>query len=292
MSSRLVIKRGGQRKLASYSTPVGPGRPRKIGLLGSIQASLKVAPWMDPTWEWWAHSSVVNAIPQGIASRLFDPHPLHCATSNPCKNGFKDYYAWLQSQGTPIFMEEQYPEIPAALRFPLEVHQTLWPGVPFGSTTAYMVAQALYEGVTHLGCWGIHYDKGRDYQDQRANAEHWLGIARGAGVQIVIPQESPLCHEPRELYGYESHSTPEKYAAYLQRHAEDVKDVRFSASKLRALTSPEDYARAEQTRNKKHPEFARVCAEEGLNEPMPPELLEHEARTRANAVAELTGATK
>jgi hypothetical protein len=35
-------------------------------------------------------------------------------------------------------------------------------------------------------------------------------------VHLVIPKISPLCHEPRLLYGYESH-TPELFEARLEK---------------------------------------------------------------------------
>ena len=172
-------------------------------------------PWQDPAWEFWAHASVIQALPHMRCDRLFDLHPKHCFMEER-KNGFKDYFGFLKRCPIPIYMQQRYDEIPASVRFPLELIQQQWPDTKFGSMTAYMVALALYEGVTHLGLWGIDYAHKTEYEEQRANAEHWVGIARGAGVHIIIPPSSPLCHEPQLLYGYESH-TPELYQARKER---------------------------------------------------------------------------
>lgn len=197
---------------------VGPGRQRKVAIIGSHSGSVLFAPYRDPTWEVWAHSSCAQLVPKGRADRLFDVHPRHCFEIAR-KNGFLDYFAYLKACKTPIWMQEVYPDIPQSQRYPIELVRSLWPDVPLGSQTAEMIALALIEGVTHLGFWGVHYSHGSDYEESRPNCEQWIGIARGMGVQIVIPSQSPLCHEPREVYGYETHATPEKYAERLKKFA-------------------------------------------------------------------------
>ena len=119
---------------------------------------------------------------------------------------------------TPIYMQKHYPEIPASVRYPKERIQAEWPNLPFGSQTAWMIALALAEGATHIGLYGIHYQHESEYWDQRANAELWIGIALGRGVQVLIPEGAPIAREPVDLYGYESH-TPEKYAERKRRFA-------------------------------------------------------------------------
>jgi hypothetical protein len=178
-------------------------------------------------------------------------------------------------------MQEQYPEIAASQKYPLNLVRSYWPDVPIGSIVSYMIAQALIEGVTHLGFWGIHFASGSEYGDQRANCEHWIGIARGMGVQIVIPKSSPLCHEPIDLYGYESH-TPEKYAARKQRFMEAARKTAFSPAGL-APATPEALERAAAIRKEKDPAWCAEVATYGAKEQIPQELLDMEARERERA---------
>lgn len=189
-------------------------RQRKVALIGSVRQTLQYAPFDDPSWEIWAHNSLPpRAIDWGRVDRVFDLHPPHVfQTKQKC--GRRDYYGWLQSLRVPVYMQKHYPEIPSSVRYPLERIQAEWPLLPFGSQTAYMVALALSEGVTHLGLYGIHYTAEPEREDQRENAVLWVGIAYGRGVHVAIPKGCTIARTPAELYGYESH-TPEKYAQRL-----------------------------------------------------------------------------
>lgn len=196
-------------------TQVGPGRLRKVALLGGAKDTLRLAPWSDPSWELWAHNSIPPRSLKRTPDRFFDLHPPNCFQES-AKCGRTDYYGWLKSLRVPVYMQQAYPEIPASVRYPREQVQTEWPLAPFGSQTAWMIALALREGVTHLGLYGIHYAFETEYEDQRANCELWVGIAMGRGVQVFIPPGCPVAREPKDLYGYESH-TPEKYAQRLAK---------------------------------------------------------------------------
>lgn len=189
---------------------VGPGRMRKVALLGGVKDTLRHAPWDDPSWELWAHSSIPPRALRRV-DRFFDLHPPHCFQEQ-VKCGRLNYYDWLKGLRTPVYMQAAYPEIPASVRYPRERVQAEWPLVPFGSQAAWMIALALMEGVTHLGLFGVHYAFHTEYEEQRANCELWVGVALGRGVQMVIPEGCPVAREPTALYGYESH-TPEQYAA-------------------------------------------------------------------------------
>ena len=219
---------------------VGPGQLRKIALLGGVGQTLQHAPFEDPSWECWAHSSVPPKRLRRV-DRFFDLHPRHCFEER-LKCGRTDYFGWLKATTTPVYMQAKEPDIPASVRYPLARIQTEWPQVPFGSQTAYMIALALSEGVTHLGLFGIHYGFKTEYEEQRANCELWVGIAMGRGVQVLLPPGCPVAREPHELYGYESH-TPEKYRARKQQFAEAKAQTQpaFDATRLvRAPTSVQD----------------------------------------------------
>lgn len=259
-----VIVPGAPRLVAGRPVPVGPGQSRKVGLLGSGFKSLACTPWLDPSWTFWVHASSLLSIPHLRADRVFDLHPRHVFTMER-KNGFKNYYEFLQHCPTLIYMQNRYEEIPQSVRYPLEMVRQQWPTVPLGSTTAYMIALALLEGVTHLGLWGIDYQSSTEYEEQRANAELWCGIAIGMGVQVVIPAVSPLCHEPKLLYGYESH-TPELYAARLEKKRllskrMPTKGELTKDSQLDPITSQADLAAAAELRRQKDPALAKAIDE-------------------------------
>jgi hypothetical protein len=187
------------------------GRQRKVALIGGVKETLLHTPWDDPSWEIWAHNSLPPRVTAGRrVDRYFDLHPPHCFQVER-KCGRANYYGWLKSLTTPIYMQQKYPEIPASVRYPRERMQAEWPLIPFGSQTAWMIALALSEGVTHIGLYGIHYTGEPEREEQHSNAQLWAGIALGRGVHLVIPDKCPIARTPKDLYGYESH-TPEKYA--------------------------------------------------------------------------------
>lgn len=204
---------------------------RKIALIGGEPTTVRHAPWHDPSWEIWAHTSV-NRYCQRV-DRWFELHPPHVFQAKT-KHGRTDWYGWLKTRPEPIYMQERYPEVPTSVRYPIERVLTEFPRY-CSSTVAWMIALALTEGVHTIGLWGIHFQNGSEYAEQRAGCEFWLGVALGRGVQVKIPEACPVLKEPRDLYGYESH-TPEKYAARLQGFKQEVYAKRTQNFDVRKLT--------------------------------------------------------
>lgn len=176
---------------------VGPGRLRKIALIGSAP-SISSAPWHDPSWEIWAHATVHHHCAR--VDRYFDLHPWEWITGKQVPG----YLKFLQKASVPVYMQTTHAEVPASIRYPRERVMTEFRRY-FTSHAAWMMALALTEGVTTLGLWGIHYGHKTEYEQQRAGCEYWMGVCEGRGVQVVTPEDSPLCREPAHLYGYESH---------------------------------------------------------------------------------------
>lgn len=214
------------------------GGVRKIALIGGEPSTVRHAPWEDPSWEIWAHTSVNRYCKR--VDRWFELHPPHvfrAEATGGSKHGRTDWYGWLKNLREPVYMQERYPEIPASVRYPKERILAEFPRY-LSSTVAWMIALALTEGVSTIGLWGIHFQTGSEYAEQRAGCEFWLGVAQGRGVQLVIPEACPLLKEPRDLYGYESH-TPEKYTKRLETFKKEVytkRTAHFDASKLEPLT--------------------------------------------------------
>jgi hypothetical protein len=180
------------------------------------------APFADPSWEIWAHSSSRMACPR--VDRFFDLHGRDIA---PARVGWDaDHDAWLKTCQVPVMMQQFYPDIPASLPYPKARVMAEFPWRYFTSQAAWMMALALTEGVTHLGFYGIHYGvPGSERFLQRPGCEFWMGVAAGRGVQLVVPESSPLLKEPPTLYGYESHDAngirPEYQVKKVGEHGSD-----------------------------------------------------------------------
>jgi hypothetical protein len=177
---------------------------RKLALCGSHSPSLLDAPWTDPSWEFWGHSSS-RAWYARPMDRYFDLHPKSCWTRGGKKTDA--YPRWLAKNTVPIFMQERFPEVPASIKYPkgriLMEYADARPY--FTNHVAWMVALALTEGVSTIALFGINYGSEGEYMSQRGSCEYWLGRAAGRGVRIVLPEQCTLLREPALLYGYESH---------------------------------------------------------------------------------------
>lgn len=206
---RLSHKPGSGLVPLSGPPSVGIGRLRKVAIVGNAP-TWQFAPFEDPTWEIWSHTSTQSMVRR--VDRYFELHPKTFWTIQ--KKWHPDYVGWLKANRVPILMQERYRDVPASVKYPKD--RVLAEFRPyFTSQTAWMIALALTEGVTHLGFFGVHYAHHSEYATQRAGCEYWMGIAEGRGVQLVLPPTNPLLQEPSRLYGYESHDEGRLHASYL-----------------------------------------------------------------------------
>lgn len=101
----------------------------------------------------------------------------------------KDYEQRL-SLCNRLYMQEQY--FPFAEKYPFEeVASTT--GDYFNSSISYLLALAIHEGATEIGIWGVDMSAGEEYGYQKPNCEYLIGLARGKGIPVYIPEVSPLC---------------------------------------------------------------------------------------------------
>lgn len=83
----------------------------------------------------------------------------------------------------------------------------------FHNSLPYMLAYALAIGVERLVIFGADYshERSKRREDDRANAEYWIGICRHAGMDVWLPDSTTLCSTNRQpwFYGYPPHDQPE-----------------------------------------------------------------------------------
>jgi hypothetical protein len=216
----------------------GPGRLRKVALLGGAEKTLRYAPWHDPSWELWSHASCRHRCKRE-PDALFDLHPPELWRDPTKKFWDKSYLKWLQQNHIPIYMQERYRDIPCSVRYPFETVITEFPRGYMTSHVAYMIALALTEGVTHIALYGCHYDSDSEYGPQRGGAEYWCGVAEGRGVHVTIPPGCDLLNRPHLLYGYQSHPGGKRDPSYS-----------FFMGPRKLLTDKEKEFQARQKREK------------------------------------------
>lgn len=71
----------------------------------------------------------------------------------------------------------------------------------FTSSTAYMIAYALYTGQKDIEIYGVDMEDKAEYADQRACVAYWIGFGRAKGANI---RTATRLTEPPFLYGYDT----------------------------------------------------------------------------------------
>lgn len=211
----------------------------------------------------------------------------HWTTGKPCHGVFQmhappiwksdnsgrhpGHFNWLKKTNIPVWMQEHFEDVPASRKYPLEeITAALLPNLTrndgdlyesaapyFTSTTAYMLALAIYQGYQQIYLYGIEMASDTEYVRQRDGVTFWIGVAIGRGINVVLQKKSLLMAGP--LYGYTGEIVIDKQqfemaCAALDQKIEETKTKSFQAkgtaeAQFRAIfsaKSPEDAEKAIQ----------------------------------------------
>lgn len=164
-------------------------KTKKIAIIGTT-ISLHDAPYGDPSWEIWGLNGAYIPLkePGKRWDRWFEFHSLEIIN----KHHDPAYKEFLNAAGDKLMMKQKYDEFPKAKVYPLEDMIKEFDSRYFNNTVAFLIAKAISEGATEIGIWGVNMACETEYAKQRPCVDHWLGIAKGAGVKITIPDTSEL----------------------------------------------------------------------------------------------------
>jgi len=198
-------------------------RTDKVSIVGFAPSSMRLAPFGDPSWEIWTLNNIYTALEVSRYDRWFELHrnfreypPMHDARVDPQSIVMGDarpavrvvsHVDWLQQQPAdrPIYFVEPQPDIPAAVPYPLEEIKAWCDHMKFAAyftnSISYMIALAIAEGYKTIGVWGVDMAASGEYEKERPSVEYWLGIARGMGIEVVLPKETELLKA--RFYGWE-----------------------------------------------------------------------------------------
>jgi hypothetical protein len=208
-------------------------KTKKLGLLGCTE-NVQYAPFYDPTWTLASHTAA-RQFCKREPDWYFDLHRPECFQKE--KKPWNDkYYTWLKKLQTPIFMQEAWPEIPLAVKYPIE--RILQERRSYLTNhCSFMIALAIAEGVDTIGLWGCQYGVESERQVQRGSLEYWLGYFEGLGGHVILPgKKNTLLDFPQGLYGYESHDASGKLTGDYARMTELTKSKTEKDGKTISLT--------------------------------------------------------
>lgn len=202
------------------------GNYRRVAVVGLAPTTHDDAPFDDPTWEKWGLPWDERSWP--FLDRCFEIHPLELLREKEAMR--PTYYEGrLRNLDVPLYMQEAYPDIPNAIEYPVnKVIQSLRMDY-FNSSIAYILALAIAEEVDKVGIWGVDMadlegEPGdpsyiSEFSYQRPNMEYLIGFAKGKGIDLYIPPESPLTrfHGEGIPLGTMYPSYPKRYG-YLRKY--------------------------------------------------------------------------
>ncbi len=175
---------------------------KKVAIVGSASSSLDMTPWQDRSFDIWALAW--RRVER--CTRFFDMHPV----PRKSKNIPPKYLDYLANLNVPVYMQKTHVEVPNSVEYPLVdviefFGNTLGKhvnGSYFASSIAYLFCLAVYEGYKEIYLYGIDLIDEGEYAYQRPNMAYLVGVARGLGRTVFIPETSALLRFSH-AYGYE-----------------------------------------------------------------------------------------
>lgn len=189
----------------------------KVAIIG-CSACKTAAPTGDDSWEFWGVNNLFLHMPDVKWTKWFEIHSIKQDAGHwwrrdlVKKHGFiwsRDfrgqdvdaYVKGLASLPCPVIMQQQWPEVPNSVAYPLAAVVEKF-GNYFTNTVSYEIALAILMGYKEIGIYGVDMAVGSEYQDQRPSCEYFIGIARGLGIKVTIPAEADLL-KTRFMYAFQ-----------------------------------------------------------------------------------------
>jgi len=125
----------------------------------------------------------------------------------------------LKKTKTICYSTKEIKNIPNIKKYPYKEIVKKYDSDYFGSGPDYAVALAIYKGATEIHTYGILMCIDEEYAHQKPTFEHWLGIAKGAGVKVIIHDSNNMSSILRTkngfIYGY---NTPQRWKEMVMQY--------------------------------------------------------------------------
>jgi len=112
----------------------------------------------------------------------------------------------LKAWGGTVYTLKHYPDLPRSKAYPIDDVINEFKRLYFTSSTAYMLAHAIYDKADHIILHEIAtLAHSREYYHQKDCLDFWCGVAEGRGIKVDVSPDSylmkgsPWCSS---LYGY------------------------------------------------------------------------------------------
>lgn len=175
----------------------------KFALIGSAPASVRGAPYNDPSWQVWGCSpGAYGVVPKGRSNIWWELHRYE-----PGQPWFSPEYCQFLREHPCVAVAEPRKEIPNGFTLDVDALVKKYSPYFFTSSIAWMMAHAIEiierDGdptTSKIGLWGVDMAANEEYEAQRAGLHYFALLAAKQGIEVGVPPESDL-FRPRFLYG-------------------------------------------------------------------------------------------
>lgn len=160
----------------------------KVAIVG-FTAHRAQALALDDSWEIWGLNELHRYMPVDRFHRWFEIHARDDLQADP---GGPEHLADLGKMDIPVYMHRHWDDIPPSLAFPRHPIVEALGLDYFTCCPAWMIGMAVAMGFKAISVFGVDMATDTEYADQRPCCEFWLGVARGLGIEVTVPQTSDL----------------------------------------------------------------------------------------------------
>lgn len=159
---------------------------RKIAIVCGSPSSEYLAPF-DTEWEIWVLGSRISNYKGKRVDRIFEIH-------EDVSHYPEEFSRWATELKIPLVVSTKWAHMQDHVEvFPFEKAEEMMGSTYLTSSTAYMMAYAIMEQPDEIAVYGVDMAVDDDeYFRQRPCVEAWMGLAKGKGIKITIPEVSPV----------------------------------------------------------------------------------------------------
>lgn len=201
----------------------------EVAIVGAAPSTRHLVNDLPEHVERWGMNQIYAAGFLTVADRWFEMHvPAVYDTTLEARRP-AGHLEWLADFQGPVYQPRIDTRIPNSTRYPIELVECAI-GLYLTSTVAYALALAITEQVEHIYLYGVDMASRTDYADQRPCCEYLIGLARGYGIKVTIPEQSPLCKGP--VYGTGTKITDEQYGNRIEDLQASLAEARQRVARL------------------------------------------------------------
>jgi len=181
-----------------------PRTCKQVAIVGFAPSSMRDAVHLfgNPDIEIWGLNQLYMAFPEILpgarppdkrnVTRWFQIHHRH--SYDQTINRDHSHHEWLAQRREvefPIYMQNKEPDVPMSVEFPKDMIVEKF-GNYFTNSISWEIALAIHEGFEKIYIFGVDMAQDSEYSFERPSVEYFIGIARGAGINVVVPEKSDI----------------------------------------------------------------------------------------------------